>query len=246
MKRLLKCLSVLVLLGLTSCSETDEIYEEKPVHELYTTAYNLLKEKSYKKAGKAFVEVERQHPYSPWSLKAQILSAYSYYQAKDYDEAIEGFTVFTRLHPADSEAPYAYYMIGLCYYEQIPILERDQKVTESALNAFQEVVSRFPNTSYAKDAKFKVDFLRNHLAGKEMAVGRFYQGQGYYLGAIKRFRFIVDNYQTSPYTPEALHRLVECSLALGLKEEAQKAGALLGHNYPSSQWYHKSYALLKG
>jgi outer membrane protein assembly factor BamD len=189
--------------------------------------------------------VERQHPYSVWARRAQLMSAFSYYVAGEYGEAIGSAQRFLSLHPGSREAPYAYYMIAVSYYEQISGVQRDQRITQQALDALNELIRRYPNTDYAADARLKVDLARDHLAGKEMEIGRFYQQQGLYLAAIARFRTEVDRYDTTSHTPEALHRLVESYLALGLPEEATKAAAVLGKNYPESKWYERSYALIQ-
>lgn len=230
---------------LSACTEKEDPYNDRSVEDLYNTAMDRFDENKYQKAAKAFSEVERQHPYSNWALKAQIMSAYCYYEAKKYDEAIEHFNVFVQLHPGHPEVAYAFYMLGLCYYEQIPIVERDQKPSEQALKSFQEVLNRFPNSVYAKDAKFKIDLIRDHLAGKEVDVGRYYQKRFAYLSALNRFQEVVTLYQTTSHAPEALHRMVECYLALGLKREAKETAAVLGFNYPNSDWYKDAYALMQ-
>jgi outer membrane protein assembly factor BamD len=229
---------------ITGCAETDDPYVDRSVEDLYTIAMNLFEEGKHQKAAKAFAEVERQHPYSNWALKAQIMSAYCFYEAKKYDEATEAFNTFIQLHPSHGDVPYAYYMIGLCHYEQIPIVERDQKPCEKALAHFTEVITRFPQSDYAKDSKFKIDLVRDHLAGKEMDVGRFYLKRGSYLAAVNRFKTVVEQYETTSHVPEALHRLVESYVALGLKDQAQASAAVLGHNYPTTDWYKDSFALL--
>lgn len=236
---------ILAALTLSACGEKEELYTDRKVEELYNIAMDKFEEHSYTKAAKAFAEVERQHPYSNWALKAQLMSAYCYYEAKKYDEAIEAFNLFIQLHPGHPEVSYAFYMIGLCHYEQIPIIERDQKPAEDSLKAFQEVINRFSTSIYAKDAKFKIDFIHDHLAGKEMSVGRYYQKQGGYAAAINRFREVINRFQQSSQIPECLLRLVECHLALGLKDEAQAAAAVLGHNFPNSTWYKEAYTLMQ-
>ena len=172
------------------------------------------------------------------------MSAYSYYVSQNYSEAILSAQRFLALHPGSREAPYAYYVIAVSYYEQIASVDRDQKTTAKALDALQELIRRYPNTDYAADARLKVDLTRDHLAGKEMEVGRFYQTNKEFLAAIIRFRTVIDSYNTTSHTPEALHRLVECYLALGLPEEAKKSAAVLNYNYPGSKWYDRSYALI--
>lgn len=237
---------VLPILGGCAADDTKDNYKERPVEELYNDAADLLRDEEYDKAAKAFDEVERQHPYSVWATKAQLMSAYSYYVHNKYDDAINALDRFIQLHPGHKDVAYAYYLKALCYYEQIADVARDQKMTENAMQALQEVVDRFPNSKYARDAKLKVDLARDHLAGKEMAIGRWYQGQQQYLAAINRYRVIVDKYQTTTHVPEALERLTECYETLGLKEEARDTAAVLGYNYPGDLWYGDTYNLVEG
>ncbi|MBM3545827.1 MAG: outer membrane protein assembly factor BamD [Alphaproteobacteria bacterium] len=236
---------VLMLL-LAACAEKAPAYVEKPVEDLYNTALNSLEERLYLRAAREFEEVERQHPYSAWATKAQLMAGFSFYQANKYDEAIQAIDQFIELHPSNRDAPYAYYLKGLSYYEQIADVGRDQEITDRALKALDEVVRRFPDSRYARDAALKIDLTRNHLAGKDMEIGRYYLRLGQYLAAINRFRRVVDNYQTTEQVPEALLRLTEAYLALGIRDEAQAAAAVLGHNYPGSDWYRDAYALVQG
>jgi outer membrane protein assembly factor BamD len=232
---------------LAGCSGSDdEEYAERPVEELYNQAQDLLESGDNKRAGQAFEEVERQHPYSQWATRAQLMSAYAYYEANSYDEAVAAAKRFIELHPGHPDVPYAYYLVGISYYEQISDVGRDQKMTEQALASFDELLRRFPDSTYSKDAQLKADLARDHLAGKEMAIGRYYLRRGQYVAAINRFRSVVERYQTTTHVPEALHRLTECYLALGLDQEAQKNAAVLGYNFPSSPWYLDSYALMNG
>jgi outer membrane protein assembly factor BamD len=224
----------------------DEDYVERPVEELYNQAQDLLERGDARQAGRAFEEVERQHPYSQWATRAQLMSAYAFYEASNYDEAISAAERFIELHPGHEDVPYAYYLIGISYYEQISDVGRDQKMTERALGALDELVRRFPDSRYARDGGLKADLARDHLAGKEMSIGRYYLRRGQYVAAINRFRSVVERYQTTTHVPEALHRLTEAYLALGLQQEAQKNAAVLGYNFPSSEWYQDSYALLNG
>ena len=239
-------LIVIGALVLASCgsSENKDAYVERPVEALYNTAMDDMVAESYSKAAKEFDEVERQHPYSIWATKAQLMAAYALYQAGNYDESILALDRFIQLHPGHQDVAYAYYMKALDYYVQITDVGRDQRITEDALKTLQEVVRRFPETRYARDARLKSDLTRDHLAGKEMEIGRYYETQKEYLAAINRFRAVVDNYQTTTHVPEALHRLIECYLALGLNDEAKKTAAVLGYNYPGSEWYRDSYALV--
>lgn len=235
-------------LALSACGgskgKKDQSYVARDVETLYIVAKQTLEKRQYKLAAAQFDEVERQHPYSVWARRAQLMSAFSYYVAGDFNEAVSSAQRFLSLHPGSREAPYAYYMIAISYYEQITGVDRDQRITQQALDALGELIRRYPSSDYAADARLKVDLARDHLAGKEMEVGRFYQKQGLYLAAIARFRSEIERYDTTSHTPEALHRLVECYLALGVPEEARKAAAVLGSNYPGSKWYQRSYALM--
>jgi len=230
---------------LAACASEKDTYVEKPVETLYNNAMNLLLDGGYTRAAKAFDEVERQHPYSVWATKAQLMSAYALYEGGKYDESIVAADRFISLHPGHRDIAYAYYLKALDYYVQIADVGRDQKQTQQAMQSLQEVVRRFPETRYGRDARLKIDLARDHLAGKEMEIGRWYERGGSYLAAINRFKRVIDTYQTTTHVPEALHRLTECYSALGLTEEAQKVAAVLGYNYPGSEWYGDSYALLK-
>src|SRR5208282_2572552 len=197
-------------------------------------------------AAKTFDEVESQHPYSVWATKGQIMGAYAGYEAGNYGEAIIAADRFIQLHPGHRDVAYAYYLKAICYYMQIVDVGRDQKLTELALKSLDDVVRRFPDSKYARDAKLKLEFTRDHLAGKEMEIGRYYLHRQEYLAAMNRFKRVIDNYQTTTHVPEALERLVECDLALGLIKEAKANAAVLGYNYPGSHWYGDAYALMIG
>jgi outer membrane protein assembly factor BamD len=233
------------VLLLAGCGGAKDTYVEKPVEDLYNTAMDQLLDHAYDKAAKSFDEVERQHPYSVWATKAQLMSAYALYQGSKYDESIVAADRFIQLHPGHRDVAYAYYLKALDYYVQIADVGRDQRATEKAMTSLGEVVRRFPDSRYARDARLKIDLARDHLAGKEMEIGRWYEGQRLYLAAINRFQRVLANYQTTTHVPEALHRLTECYMSLGLPEEAQRTAAVLGYNYPGSAWYGDSYALFK-
>lgn len=235
-----------VLLAGCAATPDEQPYEERPVADLYNAAQDLLEAGDYRQAATAFDEVERQHPYSVWATKAQLMSAYAFYQNNDYDEALAALDRFIELHPANDDVAYAYYLRALSFYEQISDVARDQKMTRLALDALEEVIRRFPDSKYARDARLKRDLTIDHLAGKEMTIGRYYQRQGKYLAAINRFKIVVETYQTTTHVPEALSRLIESYLALGLKAEAQRTAAVLGYNFPGSAWYKDSYNLLLG
>jgi outer membrane protein assembly factor BamD len=225
-------------------SGADTSYVATDVETLYNAGKDRLDRGQYKVAASLFDEVERQHPYSVWARRAQLMSAFSYYAARDYSQAILSAQRFLSIHPGNRDAPYAYYLIAQSYYEQVQDVERDQKVTEQALSALGELIRRYPETRYAADARLKVDLVRDHLAGKEMEIGRFYERAGRYLAAVVRYRKVVDEYQTTSHTPEALFRLVESYMHIGLPEEATKAAAVLGHNYPGSKWYERAYKIV--
>jgi outer membrane protein assembly factor BamD len=236
-------------LMLWSCSlfeKEEPEYVERPVEDLYNTAMDSLLAANYFDAARLFDEVERQHPYSTWAAKAQLMSAFTYYQNNKYDEAINALDRFIQLHPGNKEIAYAYYLRAICYYEQIADVARDQRMTRLALEALEEVARRFPESRYSRDVRLKSDLARDHLAGKHMEIGRFYLKQGEHLAAINRFRLVIQDYQTTTHVPEALHRLVEAYLVLGVTDEAQATAAVLGHNYPGSPWYADSYVLLTG
>ena len=230
-----------------ACSTTNDApkYVEQTVEVLYNTAVNALEAEQYDIAAQRFDEVERQHPYSKWATKSQIMSAYSLYMSNKYDEAILALDRYIQLHPSSKDTAYAYYLKGLTYYEQISDVGRDQKMTEKSSALFAELMKRFPESKYSKDAKIKFELTKDHMAGKEMSVGRYYLDRKMYLAAINRFKLVVDKYQTTTHIPEALHRLVESYLALGVVDEARKYAAVLGHNYASSPWYLDSYAILE-
>jgi outer membrane protein assembly factor BamD len=236
-----------LLIVLAACGGSkNEAYIEKPVDDLYNKAMDALVEENFATAAKTFDQVESQHPYSVWATKAQLMQVYAQYEAGNYNDAVIAADRFIQLHPGNRDVAYAYYLKAICYYMQIVDVGRDQKLTELALKALDDVVRRFPDSKYARDAKLKLDFTRDHLAGKEMEIGRYYLKRGEYLAAMNRFKRVVDNYQTTTHIPEALQRLVECDLALGLTAEAKANAAVLGYNYPGSQWYREAYALVTG
>jgi len=238
-------LAAAALAGLAACASDDEIpYVERPPENIYTEALNALEDDNYTLAADLFDEVERQHPYSQWATRAQLMAAFSHYQATRYDEAIIALDRFIQLHPGNKDVDYAYYLRALCYYERISDVERDQRMTELALDALGEVTNRFPDSVYARDADLKLDLARDQLAGKDMSIGRWYLEQGHYSAAINRFQSVIREWQTTTHVPEALHRLTEAYLSLGLETEAQRSAAVLGYNYPGSDWYQDSYALL--
>ena len=260
MKPLRKCRagwSALIVLGifLSGCdsislpgySEGDEqkTFGDTSVEGLYNNAMDNLQAGWHDTAASLFDELERQHPYSAWATKAQLMAAYSHYQNGTYDEAIIALDRFIELHPGHRDVGYAYYLKALSYYEQISDVGRDQKMTRLALASLGDIVKRFPGTPFARDARIKLDLTQDHLAGKEMEIGRYYMHRGEFLAAINRFKAVIERFQTTTHVPEALHRVTEAYLALGITDEAQMATAVLGYNYPGNRWYEASYALLE-
>ena len=248
-RALLAALIAAAVLPMAGCarnraSKGDLPYVARDVGTLYTAARTRLDQHRYKEAAALFDEVERQHPYSIWARRSQLMGAYSYYLDRDYTKSIESAQRFLSIHPGNRDAPYAYYLVSLGYYEQISDVTRDQRITRQAQDALGELVRRYPTTRYAADARLKLDLVSDHLAGKEMEVGRFYEVRGQWLAAALRFRTVVDTYQTTTHVAEALMRLTECYLALGVPDEAQKAAAVLGANYPGSRWYERSFKLM--
>lgn len=242
---------LIAALMLASCSgggwfsDKEEAKGPDPTDEqLYNEGMDYLKENRYKKAAETFQEIERLYPYSKWATRGQVMTAYAYYKDEEFDDAIDVVDQYVKLNPANRDAPYMYYLKALSYYDRVSDIRRDQKITEEALTALNEVSRRFPDSEYASDAKLKVDLVHDHLAGKEMEIGRFYLKRKNYVGAINRFKKVVEQYQTTTHAAEGLYRLVEAYVSLGLKEEAQKNAAVLGHNYPDSLWYKYAYRLV--
>jgi outer membrane protein assembly factor BamD len=238
--------------GLAACTswvtggdeEDEEQFTQAPLEQLYNEGWDFLISGRYLKAIEKFEEVERLYPSSPWATRAKVMSAYASYADRDYDSAVPALESFVRMHPANPNTAYAYYLIALSYYERISDVGRDQEMTELALSSLADVTKRFPDTAYARDAKIKTDLVYDHLAGKEMEIGRYYQRRGEFLAAINRFTEVINSYQTTSHTPEALHRLTECYYAIGVEGEAKRYAAVLGYNYPDNIWYKRSYKLL--
>jgi len=236
-----------VALSLAACANRDAAelaYVEQPVETLYAEGFDQMERRRFDRAALLFDEVERQHPFSEWARRSMLMAAYANYNQGKYDEAISDAERFIALHPGNASAPYAYYLIALSHYERIYDVGRDQSTTQQALNALEQVVRRYPETPYAQDARLKIDMTRDHLAGKEMSVGRWYLRNGFHLAAINRFHNVLREYETTSHTPEALHRLVETYVSLGIDEEARQVASVLGYNFPGSEWYEDSYDLL--
>lgn len=251
--RAARVLAVALLAGtLGACSSFDlfskkeDTPPDEPADRLYNEGLYLLNaKKDARDAVKKFEEVDRQHPYSEWARKSLIMSAYAYYQAGEYDDCVNAAKRYITLHPGSPDASYAQYLIASSYFEEIPDITRDQARTEKALAALEEVIRKYPNTEYANSAKQKIEVARDQLAGKEMQIARYYMNKKDYTGAINRFKVVVTKYQTTRHVEEALMRLTESYMALGIVEEAQTAAAVLGHNFPDSAWYKHAYALVK-
>ncbi len=242
---------VVALLALSGCSvfgggEKETPLDQIPPEEIFTTAESKLASGSPEDAAKLFSEVERLYPYSEWAQRSAIMSAFSYHKARMYDESRATAQRYLDFYPASEDAGYAQYIIALSFYDQIDDVGRDQGVTFQALQALRTAVERYPDSEYTKSALLKFDLALDHLAAKEMEIGRYYLKKGHFAAAINRFRVVVEDFQTTTHTPEALHRLVEAYLSLGLNQDAQTAGAILGYNFQSTEWYHDSYVLLTG
>ena len=244
-------LAALVLgLGLSACANNADknekfAYVERPVETLYNEALDKVEQRRFDDAVLFFDEVERQHPYSSWARRAMLMSAFIKYEQNAYEDALADIDRFLSIHPGNKDAPYAYYLRAMCHYERIRDVGRDQDITRNALDSLNDVVRRYPDTEYARDARLKLDMTYDHLAGKEMDVGRYYLRNNQHIAAINRFNTVVQQFQTTSHTPEALHRLVEAYLEMGILPEAQRHAAILGYNYPGSDWYDDTYKLFR-
>ena len=241
------CVAGLVLSGCSTFGSKKKeklAYEERPAETLYNNAVNNMDIKRYDRAILYFDEVERQHPFSRWARRSMLMSAFAHYSSGDYDETVAASQRFISLHPGSDSTPYAYYLIAISHYNQIFDVGRDQGTTVLAEAALQQVVRRYPDSDYARDARLKLELTHDHLAGKEMDVGRWYLRQNQHLAAIGRFKNVVKKYDTTSQVEEAMHRLVESYVSLGLIGEAKQVGSVLGYNYPTGEWYNDSYNLL--
>jgi outer membrane protein assembly factor BamD len=242
--------AAVAMLGATACAgntrQTELAYVERPVETIYNEATHSLDRRNWDIAAAQFDEVQRQHPYSVWAQRSMLMASYARYRSRDYDKAMSSAQDYITLHPGGEGAPYAYYLVAICQFDQIVDVGRDQARSELALASLNEVTARFPESDYSRDAELKTDMVRDQLAGKEMEIGRYYLQRSEHLAAINRFKKVVTEYQTTSHVPEALHRLVEAYLSIGLTGQAQQAAAVLGANYPGSDWYSDSYALMQG
>jgi outer membrane protein assembly factor BamD len=243
-------LALSLVLGLAACSDdpspNEDAFAGRSAASIYAEGEALLNDGEPVQAAETFEELERVHPYSEWSKRAMIMAAYGFYQGQAFDRAISAAQRYIDFFPADPDAAYAQYLIGMSHYDQIMDVQRDQGETRRALQELEEVVRRYPGSDYAREARLKIDLARDQLAGQEMLVGRYYLGQGNYVAAINRFKTVLTLYQTTSQAPEALHRLVEAYLSLGIESEARTAAAVLGFNFPGSPWYEASYAMMQG
>ena len=240
------CGGSLRLPGLTGDSDRQAALEAQTPQQIYLDGEAQLSDGRPKQAGDTFGEVERLYPYSDWAKRAMLMSAFAYHEASQYDQSRSAAQRYLEFYPADVDAPYAQFIIALSYYDQIVDIGRDQDNTFQALQEMRDIIERYPDSEYAKSAQMKFELALDHLAGKEMEIGRYYLNRGHYTAGINRFRVVVEEYQTTTQTPEALYRLVESYLSLGLAQEAQTAAAILGHNFQGSVWYQRAYALLTG
>ncbi|BBF91606.1 outer membrane protein assembly factor BamD [Blastochloris tepida] len=239
----------LLAVSLSACAmfekKPEQLAPDEPADKLYNEGLTLVAKKEYKDAAKKFEELDRQHPYSEWARKSLLMTAYVKYEAGEYEECIAAARRYVTLHPGSPDAAYALYLVGASYFDQIADITRDQGRTERAIQALDEVVRKYPDSEYAESARRKITIARDQLAGKEMTIGRYYQEKRNYIGAINRFKTVVVQYQTTRQVEEALMRLVECYMAMGITQEAQTAAAVLGHNFPDSPWYKDAYKLLQ-
>ncbi len=247
---LARAASLVGLLALAACntsetSSSDFVDNIEPADKLYNQALADLDDGDLKNAGKTLNKIDQQHPYSEYSRRAMVLQTFLHYRRKEFDEAINSGKRYVSLYPGDRDAAYAQYLVGLSYFRQIPDIGRDQTMTGRAYNSMNEVVERYPESEYVEDAKAKMRVALDQLAGKEMLTGRYYLERREYLAAINRFRRVVERFQTTRHVEEALARLTEAYLAMGVVTEAQTAAAVLGHNFPESVWYKDALALLR-
>ena len=240
-----KVLGLLVFLSLTACAASDKLKENASVEELYNTAFDDLEKTKYKKAAEEFEQVEIEHPYSQWAVKAKLMGAYAYYKNEDYDDAVLALDRFIKYHPGNKDAAYAYYLKGMCYYNQISAADKDQADTGKAEEAFNRLIMLYPNSEYAADARQKVNLAEDYKAGQEMIIGRYYLNNGNYLSALNRFNVVLENYQTTVQIEEALYRQVEIYGILGLNKYAAGYFKILKNNYPDGVWTQRAAKVME-
>lgn len=240
-----KILGLLVFLSLTACAASDKLKENASVEELYNKAFDDLEKTKYKKAAEEFEQVEIEHPYSQWAVKAKLMGAYAYYKNEDYDDAVLALDRFIKYHPGNKDAAYAYYLKGMCYYDQISTADKDQADTEKAEEAFNRLIMLYPNSEYAADARQKVNLTEDYKAGQEMIIGRYYLNNGNYLSALNRFNVVLENYQTTVQIEEALYRQVEIYGILGLNKYVAGYFKILKNNYPDGVWTQRAAKVME-
>ena len=238
-----------IFILLSNCAEnqfgiSDSPSEDKAAEEIFNSGERDILRKRYGDAAEKFTEVERLYPYSDWAKRALIMQVYSFHKDQSYENVVSAANRFIEFHPNDKDVQYAYYLIGLSYYDQVLAIGRDQELAKEALRVFSLITKEYPESKYASSSQIRFNFLRDHLASKEMEVGRYYLKRSHYAPAINRFRGVIEDFSTTSQVPEALHRLVEAYMSLGLVSEAQTAGAILGYNYRSTEWYDRTFALL--
>ena len=246
---ILPLIFLLIFMSFSNCSENQVgaqkiTFEDQAAEEIYNSGEKDILRKRYGDAAEKFKEVERLYPYSDWAKRALIMQVYAFHKDRTYEEVVSAANRFIEFHPSDKDVPYAYYLVGLSYYDQVLAIGRDQELAKEALKVFALIEKEYPDSEYASNAKIRFNFLRDHLASKEMEVGRYYLKRSHYVPAINRFRGVIEEFSTTSQVPEALHRLVEAYLSLGFADEAQTAGAILGYNYQSTDWYDRTYQLL--
>lgn len=244
LKNLIVIMFCTIILVSCKSNKEDKLANLTP-EQLYSSGMVYLKKQEYKEAIKHFERINQEYPYSPLAANSQIMESYAYYRSRKYEEAIAALNDYISLYPGEKSVEYAYYLKALCYYDEIVSIKLDQSITEKAKEAFTELINRFPDSEYARDARFKINLVLDHLAGKEMEIGRFYLQKGDIIAAINRFKIVVDDYQTTSHIEEALYRLTYCYYSLGVESEAKRYAAVLGNNYPESKWYKYSYELVK-
>lgn len=247
--RALALIFATIFILLSNCSENqvgieDSPSEDKAAEEIFNAGEKAILRKRYGDAAEKFTEVERLYPYSDWAKRALIMQVYSFHKDQSYENVVSAANRFIEFHPNDKDVPYAYYLIGLSYYDQVLAIGRDQELSKEALRVFSLITKEYPESKYASSSQIRFNFLRDHLASKEMEVGRYYLKRSHYAPAINRFRGVIEEFSTTSQVPEALHRLVEAYLSLGLVNEAQTAGAILGYNHRSTEWYDRTFELL--
>jgi outer membrane protein assembly factor BamD len=229
----------------SSTKSTSDIAADEPAEALFNDGLARLQNRNYEAAARKFSDVDKQYPYTSWSRRALLLTTFAHYENRNYEDTISNGRRFVQLYPADKDAAYAQYLVGMSYFSQIPDITRDQERSQRALLTMDELIRKWPQSEYVIDARQRVAVARDQLAGKEMDVGRFYLEKRNYTGAVNRFREVLTKYQTTRHTEEALMRITEAYLSLGIVNEAQTAAAVLGHNFPDSQWYRDAFKLLQ-